>query len=46
MTPEETIELDKYCKENFVELVPSLSCFGHLYELLQHNRKDLCEYEN
>lgn len=46
MTPEETIELDKYCKENFIELVPSLSCFGHLYELLQFNRKDLCEYEN
>lgn len=46
MTPEETMELDKYCKENFIELVPSLSCFGHLYELLQHNRKDLCEYEN
>ncbi len=46
MTAEETIELDKYCKENFVELVPSLSCFGHLYELLQNNYKELCEYEN
>ncbi len=47
MTPEETIELDKYCKENFVELVPSLSCFGHLYELLQNtDYKRLCEYEN
>lgn len=46
MTPEETIELDKYCQENFVELVPSLSCFGHLYELLQNNYKELCEYEN
>ena len=47
MTPEETIELDKYCQENFVELVPSLSCFGHLYELLQSDKyKHLCEYEN
>lgn len=47
MTPEETIELDKYCKENFVELVPSLSCFGHLYELLQSEKyKKYCELEN
>lgn len=47
MTPEETKELDAYCKENFVELVPSLSCFGHLYELLQNtDYKRLCEYEN
>ena len=47
MTPEETIELDKYCKENYVELVPSLSCFGHLYELLQNTKyKYLCELEN
>ena len=47
MSAEETVELDKYCKENFVELVPSLSCFGHLYELLQSEKyKHLCEYEN
>ena len=47
MTPEETKELDAYCKENFVELVPSLSCFGHLYELLQNTKyKYLCELEN
>ena len=47
MTPEETKELDKYCKENYVELVPSLSCFGHLYELLQNTKyKYLCELEN
>lgn len=44
MTAEETKELDKYCQENFVELVPSLSCFGHLYELLQTEKyKHLCE---
>ncbi len=44
MTAEETRELDDYCRENFIELVPSLSCFGHLYELLQTEKyKHLCE---
>ena len=44
MTAEETRELDAYCRENFIELVPSLSCFGHLYELLQTEKyKHLCE---
>ena len=44
ITAEETKELDKYCQENFIELVPSLSCFGHLYELLQTDKyKHLCE---
>ena len=47
MTAEETKELDKYCQENFIELVPSLSCFGHLYELLSTEKyKHLCELEN
>lgn len=35
LTAEEIKELDDYCYENFIELIPSLSCFGHLYELLQ-----------
>lgn len=34
MTAEETREFDDYCYENFIELVPSLATFGHLYELL------------
>ena len=34
ITAEEIKELDRYCKENFIDFVPSLSCFGHLYELL------------
>ena len=47
ITPEETRELDKYCHENFIELVPSLSCFGHLYELLETEKyKHLCELQN
>ena len=32
---EEIKELDAYCRENFIEFIPSLSTFGHLYELLQ-----------
>lgn len=44
ISPEEIVELDKYCIENFVEFVPSLSCFGHLYELLSSEKyKHLCE---
>ena len=34
LTSEEILELDAYCIERHVELVPSLSTFGHLYELL------------
>ncbi|MDR2728476.1 MAG: family 20 glycosylhydrolase [Chitinispirillales bacterium] len=29
------LELDKYCRERYIDLVPSLSTFGHLYELLR-----------
>ncbi|MBE6674136.1 MAG: hypothetical protein E7596_03405 [Ruminococcaceae bacterium] len=44
ITAEETRELDAYCKENYIELVPSLSCFGHLFELLETEKyKHLCE---
>ncbi|MBQ9704425.1 MAG: family 20 glycosylhydrolase [Clostridia bacterium] len=44
ITAEEIKELDKYCIENFIEFVPSLSCFGHLYELLSTEKyKHLCE---
>ena len=35
LTAQEIRELDGYCHENFIELIPSLSCFGHLYELLE-----------
>ncbi|WP_426350205.1 family 20 glycosylhydrolase [Alloiococcus sp. CFN-8] len=34
LTSEDIIELDAYCKKRNIELVPSLSMFGHLYELL------------
>ena len=35
LTAEEIRELDDYCYENFIELIPSMSCFGHLYVLLE-----------
>ena len=38
ITSEELKEIDKYCKDNFIEFIPSLSTFGHLYELLQKDR--------
>ncbi len=44
LTAEEVRELDEYCYNNFIELVPSLSTFGHLYNLLQSDKyKHLCE---
>lgn len=42
LTPDEIKELDDYCYDNFIELVPSIATFGHLYELLQLDEyKDL-----
>ena len=37
LTPEEIMELDDYCYENFIDFVPSIPTFGHLYELLEKN---------
>ncbi len=47
LTAEELLELDAYCADRFIELVPSLSTFGHLYNLLENERyRHLCEYED
>lgn len=47
LTAEEISELDSYCYDRFVELVPSISTFGHLYNLLQSEKyAHLCEYED
>ncbi len=47
MTAEEILELDDYCYENFIDFVPSLSTFGHLYQLLESKEyKHLCELED
>lgn len=44
---DEIRELDEYCYNNFIELIPSLSTFGHLYNLLQSEKyKHLCELDN
>jgi len=47
LTAEDIMELDDYCYARGVELVPSLSSFGHLLELLRTKTYcDLCELEN
>ncbi len=47
ITAAEMTELDDFCYNNFIELVPSLSTFGHLYRLLQSDKwRHLCEYED
>lgn len=38
LTAEEINEIDKYCQENYIEFIPSLSTFGHLYELLEQEQ--------
>ncbi len=35
LTPAEIIELDLYCRERFIELVPNLNSFGHLERWLR-----------
>ncbi len=34
-TAAEIREIDGYCKENFVDFIPSIATFGHLFELLE-----------
>ncbi len=47
ISAEEIRELDEYCRERFIELIPSLSCFGHLYHLLENEQyKHLCELKD
>ena len=44
LTAKEIKELDRYCAKKHIELVPSLSTFGHLYHLLRMEKyKHLCE---
>jgi len=43
ITKEEIRELDAFCKEHFIDFIPSLSCFGHMFEILQQDKqKHLC----
>ncbi len=47
LTPEEILELDAYCYDREVELVPSISTFSHLYKLLRTKQYcKLCELEH
>ncbi|MDO5022430.1 MAG: family 20 glycosylhydrolase, partial [Eubacteriales bacterium] len=44
LTAEEILELDLYCKKRHIELVPSLSTFGHMYKILSTKTyEELCE---
>lgn len=47
LTADEIRAFDCYCKKLNIELVPSLSTFGHLYELLRSGEySELCEMEH
>jgi len=44
LTPEEILQIDHYCSERFIELVPNLNSFGHFERWLCHdNYKQLAE---
>lgn len=46
LTAEEITELDDYCRQRHIDLVPCLASFGHLYELLRsRSYKEYCELE-
>jgi hexosaminidase len=38
MTGQEILELDAYCRERFIELVPNQNSFGHMTRWLTHDR--------
>ncbi len=47
LTAEDILELDAYCLSLGIELIPSLSCFGHLYKILRTKTcEHLCELEH
>lgn len=41
-TPEEILDLDRYCNIRGIELVPCIATFGHLYDLLRS--ASFCKY--
>lgn len=44
LTAQDILELDAYCRERFIDLVPSIASFGHLYKVLRtHSYRHLCE---
>lgn len=46
LTAEDILELDEYCRERHIELVPSIATFGHLFEILRTKTwRRFCELE-
>ncbi len=44
LTAQDILEFDAYCRKLNIELVPNISCFGHLYKLLRTKTYEhLCE---
>lgn len=44
LTSEDVLELDAYCRERCVELIPCMQTFGHLYHALRSlSHRELCE---
>ncbi len=37
-TADEIREIDAYCKENYIDFIPSIATFGHLFELLEQEQ--------
>ena len=35
---EELKQLDKYCRDNFIDFIPSIATFGHMYEILEQDK--------
>lgn len=47
LTAQDILELGAYCRKYCIDLVPSVSCFGHLYKVLRTREYGhLCELEN
>ncbi|WP_035766301.1 glycoside hydrolase family 20 zincin-like fold domain-containing protein [Butyrivibrio sp. NC2002] len=47
LTAEDILELDKYCWGLCIELIPSISTFGHLYKVLRTKTfENLCEFDD
>ena len=44
LTAQDILEFDAYCRKLNIELIPNISCFGHLYKLLRTKSwEHLCE---
>jgi len=47
LTAEEILEIDAYCRERYIDLVPSFALFGHLFNLLQSKSyNEYCELKD